>query len=64
MTLEDYSGSRPLAWVDDSLDESCNEWAEERPEPTLLVPTDSAVGLTDAHVEALEAWVRDGFQPG
>ena len=61
--LEEYSGSRPLAWIDDSLDESCYEWADRRDAPTLLVPTESAVGLIDAHVEALEAWVRDGFQP-
>jgi hypothetical protein len=61
--LEEYSGSRPLAWIDDSLDESCYEWAERRDAPTLLVPTESDVGLTEAHVEALESWVRDGFQP-
>ena len=61
--LEEYSGDRPLAWIDDSLDDSCHEWAQERPAPTLLVPTESDVGLTDAHVEALEAWARDGFQP-
>ncbi len=61
--LEEYGGSRPLAWIDDSLDPSCHEWAEERSAPTLLVPTESDVGLLDAHVEALEAWVRDGFQP-
>jgi hypothetical protein len=62
--LEEYSGSRPLAWIDDSLDESCSEWANRRPAPTLLVPTESDVGLIDTHVEALESWVRDGFQPG
>jgi hypothetical protein len=62
--LENYSRTRPLAWIDDSLDDSCYEWAEERAEPTLLVETESPVGLTDAHVEALEAWVRDGFEPG
>jgi hypothetical protein len=61
--LEEYAGSRPLAWVDDSLDSGCYDWAERRPAPTLLVPTDSAVGITDAHVEALEAWVRDGYAP-
>ena len=61
--LEDYARSRPLAWVDDSLDESCYEWAGERTAPTLLVPTESEVGLLDAHVEALEAWVKDGFEP-
>ena len=62
--LEDYARSRPLAWIDDSLDESCFEWADERSAPTLLVPTESEVGLLDAHVEALEAWARDSFEPG
>ena len=62
--LDEYAGSRPLAWIDDSLDASCYEWADERPAPTLLVPTESDVGLLDAHVEALEAWVADGFEPG
>ena len=54
--LVEYAGSRALAWVDDSLDESCFEWAEQRPAPTLLVPTESDVGLLEAHVEALESW--------
>lgn len=61
--LDDYAGDRPLAWIDDSLDRSCYQWAEERKAPTLLVPTDSARGLEEAHVEALEAWARDGFAP-
>ena len=62
-SLEDYARSRPLAWIDDSLDESCYEWAERRSEPTLLEPTESPVGLTDAHVEAIETWAREGFEP-
>jgi hypothetical protein len=61
--LDEYAGDRPLAWIDDSLDRSCQKWAEERPAPTLLVPTESDVGLIEAHVETLEAWVRDEFQP-
>jgi hypothetical protein len=59
--LEEYAGERPLAWIDDSLDAGCYEWASARPAPTLLVPTDSSIGLIDAHVEALESWVRDGY---
>ena len=62
--LEEYSGPRPLAWIDDSLDDSCYEWGDRRAAPTLLVPTESDVGLTEAHVGALESWTRDGFQPG
>jgi hypothetical protein len=61
--LDEYARDRPLAWIDDSLDPSCYEWAEARKAPTLLVPTESSVGLEEAHVEALEAWVRDGFKP-
>jgi hypothetical protein len=61
--LEEYGRERPLAWIDDSLDESCYEWAAARKAPTLLVPTESAVGLEEAHVAALEAWVRDGYTP-
>ena len=55
-----YATGRRLAWVDDSLDESCFEWAERRAEPTLLVPTESAVGLVDAQVEALIRWAERG----
>ena len=54
--LEQYGRGRSLAWIDDSLDESCYEWARNRPEPTLLVPTESALGLEEAHTEALIAW--------
>lgn len=57
--LEDYGGDRPLAWIDDSLDRSCYEWAERRSAPTLLVPTESAVGLEEGHVAALESWARE-----
>ena len=32
--------------------------AETRPEPTLLVPTESHLGIEEAHVEALMAWAR------
>ena len=61
--LEEYAGSRPLAWLDDSLDESCYEWAARREAPTLLVPTESHVGLTPAHTEALLAWAARGYTP-
>jgi hypothetical protein len=62
--LEEYSGSRPLAWIDDSLDNSCYEWAERRSAPTLLVPTESSRGLEEGHVAALESWVASGYTPG
>ena len=49
---------RPLAWIDDAHDASCDEWLQARPGPTLLVRTDPAVGLTGVHVEQLLGWAR------
>lgn len=54
--VERYAAGRPAAWVDDSFNDTCHAWAEARREPTLLVATDPAVGLTDEHVSRLEAW--------
>jgi len=57
--LDEFSEERPLAWIDDSLDESCHAWAADRRAPTLLVPTQSEVGLTDAQTDAIIAWARE-----
>jgi hypothetical protein len=54
--LDDFAGERAIAWVDDNFDASCFEWAERRPAPTLLVPTEPHLGLEEGHVEALSAW--------
>ena len=56
--LGDYGRGRPLAWIDDSFDESCYGWARDRGEPPLLVPTESHLGLEEAQVEALTEWAR------
>ena len=61
--LEEYAGNRPLAWIDDSLDESCYEWAEHRKAPTLLVPTESAIGLEEGHVGRSRGVGRGRLQP-
>ena len=57
--VERHAGDRPLAWIDDTFDASCHDWAAARAAPTLLVPTDPAVGLTGEHVAALERWARE-----
>jgi hypothetical protein len=57
--VDRYAGRRPAAWIDDSLDERCEEWAEHRAAPTLLVPTEPAVGVTPDQVERLLEWARD-----
>jgi hypothetical protein len=67
--LERHARGRALAWIDDSLDESCFDWARERQGsglPTLLVPTESALGLEEAQTEVLTAWARQlsGATPG
>jgi len=43
--IEAHVGSRPVAWVDDALDDACRAWAAHRAAPTLLVHTTPAVGL-------------------
>ena len=59
--LDRYAGERALAWVDDSIDVTCRAWADERSAPTLLVQTESDIGLTERHVEALLGWVHAGY---
>jgi HAD domain in Swiss Army Knife RNA repair proteins len=56
--IERYAQDRPAAWIDDSFNEACRFWAAQRAAPTLLVHTDPAVGITDGHVDELEAWAR------
>jgi hypothetical protein len=56
--LAEYASGRALAWIDDSFDDACYEWARNREEPTLLVPTESQHGLQDDHVAALLGWAR------
>ncbi len=54
--LEEYASGRAVAWIDDNFNVGCYEWAEEREEPTLLVPTEPHLGIEEAHVEALRSW--------
>ncbi len=59
--IDRYAGERPVAWIDDCIDDSCEAWAAERSAPTLLVPTEPDRGLEEAHVDALVSWVRAGY---
>jgi hypothetical protein len=56
--IDDYAGTRPLAWIDDAFDESCHEWSAARPAATLLVRTSPAVGLTARETDLLLGWSR------
>ena len=55
--IDDFAGpGRPLAWIDDALDEACREWAAARTGPTLLVQTEPSEGLDQPHAAELLAW--------
>jgi hypothetical protein len=57
--IDAFAGrERPLAWIDDQLGPECEEWAADRPGPTLLVRTEPHVGLTEAHAAAVRTWAR------
>ena len=56
--IERYAADRPAAWIDDNFNEACHAWAQARGAPTLLVHTAPAIGITDDHVEELEAWAH------
>ena len=59
----EYVGHRALAWVDDQLGPEVHAWAISRPAPTLLIETDSRVGLTEAQVERLRTWASRPMDP-
>lgn len=54
--LDAHAGSRPVAWIDDALDDECRAWAASRAAETLLVETDFREGLADRHTAELVAW--------
>ena len=56
--IDTYAGARPLAWIDDALDDECHRWAGERAAPTLLVATEPELGLTRREAQELERWAR------
>jgi hypothetical protein len=61
--IDEYAHDRPAAWIDDNLDERAEKWAQRRHAPTLVVRTESALGVTDEHVETLLRWAREVSTP-
>lgn len=56
-----YAGEhRPCVWIDDDVRPDVERWAQDRPGPTLLVPIDHRVGLTDDAVERALRFAREG----
>jgi len=58
-SIDAYAGRRPLAWIDDDLNPACQEWAEARAAPTLLVSTAPACGLMSREAQLLVAWAAE-----
>lgn len=59
--IEQFAGDRAVAWVDDSFNHRCDNWARRRSasgRPTLLVGVHPDQGLQDQHVERIESWAR------
>jgi hypothetical protein len=57
--IDAYAGKRPLAWIDDALNDACQHWAQARRAPTLLVQTEPALGLTAREAALLSAWAGE-----
>jgi len=63
--IDEFCGDRPVAWIDDSFDQSCYDWAADRERAgaaTLLVPTDPAIGFEEAQASAMADWA-DSLSP-
>jgi hypothetical protein len=56
--IDRFVRDRPVAWIDDLHAASAARWAQDRRAPTLLIPADSAVGLTRAIIDEAIAWVQ------
>jgi hypothetical protein len=52
-------GVKPFAWADDDarLVSSGRPWARRLPVPSLLIRPQKKIGLTPAHLDAMERWV-------
>jgi hypothetical protein len=62
--IDAYAGARPLAWIDDCLDDACRAWAVSREAPTLLVQTSAEQGLTEREAAQLRTWaLAQGPEP-
>ena len=57
--IGEFCAGRALAWIDDSFDQSCFDWAAERESgglPTLLVPTEPDLGFEEAQAAVVAEW--------
>ena len=63
--IDAYAGpERPLAWIDDSHDAACRDWAQRRSGPTLLVSVEPDLGLLPQHANVLREWATGSSWTG
>lgn len=56
--LLSWGKGRALVWVDDEISDADREWVEaNRTEPSFLLRVDHRVGLTQADLAAVRAWL-------
>jgi hypothetical protein len=53
-----HAQDRPLAWIDDDVNDAVRTWAAQRPTPTLIVETAPATGLTAPLAQRLRDWAK------
>jgi hypothetical protein len=51
-----FVGDRPAAWIDDEVTDDAEQWAADRPSPTLLIQVEPRAGLRRCHVDRLLSW--------
>jgi hypothetical protein len=57
-SVTEHAGDRPLAWIDDDVNDAVRGWAARRAAPTLIVETAPATGLTAELAERLRRWAQ------
>ncbi|WP_433479526.1 HAD domain-containing protein [Spirillospora sp. CA-142024] len=50
---------RPTAWIDDLHTPQAHTWADNRPEPTLLITIDPSTGLTRGSIDQALVWATN-----
>jgi len=58
-----FAAGRPAVWIDDMLTPEAYAWADERPEPTLLIAADPAEGLRRSMVDEALSWAATLYVP-